>query len=45
MGISACPSNSLNEIKEMSSIIKLTKAGGSGAVREFIELLIKENRI
>jgi len=45
VGISACPSSSLIEIKEMSSIIKLTKAGGSGAVREFIELLIKENRI
>lgn len=45
VGVAACPSSSLNEIKEMSSIINLTKAGGDGAVREFIELLIKENRI
>lgn len=45
VGISACPSSSLIEIKEMHSIIKLTKIGGDGAVREFINLLIRENRI
>ncbi len=44
-GIAACPSNSLSEIEEMFSIIKLTKSGGNGAVREFIELLRKENKI
>ncbi|WP_321469656.1 acylneuraminate cytidylyltransferase [Halarcobacter sp.] len=45
VGKAACPSNSLSEIKELYSIIKLNKEGGSGAVREFIELLIKESLI
>lgn len=43
VGIAACPSNALSEIKEMYSIIKLNSAGGQGAVREFIDLLKKEN--
>ena len=43
VGISACPSNALNEIKELLNIIKLNKNGGDGAVREFIEILLKKN--
>lgn len=42
VGIAACPNNALNEIKEIYNIIKLKKDGGYGAVREFIELIIKE---
>ncbi len=45
VGIAACPSSSLNEIKEMYSIINLNSKGGEGAVREFVELLRKENLI
>jgi N-acylneuraminate cytidylyltransferase len=45
VGISACPASSLNEIKEMYSIINLNSKGGDGAVREFIELLKNENLI
>ncbi len=45
VGIAACPANSLNEIKEMKSIIKLSKNGGCGAVREFIELLFKKSKV
>ncbi|QKF83323.1 acylneuraminate cytidylyltransferase [Halarcobacter ebronensis] len=45
VGIAACPSNSLNEIKEMYSIINLTHSGGDGAVREFIDLLIQKRNI
>lgn len=41
VGVAACPANSLSEIKEMSSIIKLSKNGGEGAVRDFINLLLK----
>ncbi len=44
-GVSACPKNAVNEIMEMNNIIKLSKNGGSGAVREFISLLISNNRI
>jgi YrbI family 3-deoxy-D-manno-octulosonate 8-phosphate phosphatase len=43
VGIAACPLNSLNEIKELLNIIKLNKNGGDGAVREFIEILLKKN--
>ncbi len=43
VGIAACPKNALIEIKEMSNIINLEKYGGKGAVREFINLLMKEN--
>lgn len=45
VGFSACPKNAVNEIMEMNNIIKLSKNGGSGAVREFISLLISNNRI
>lgn len=41
VGIAACPSNGLEEIKNIPNIIKLSKSGGNGAVREFIDLLIK----
>ena len=42
VGISACPSNTLEEIKNFPNIIKLSKAGGEGAVREFCELIMKD---
>ena len=42
VGISACPSNALEEIKNIPNIIKLSKAGGEGAVREFCELIMKD---
>ena len=41
VGVSACPANSVLEIKELDKIIHISKTGGSGAVREFIDLLIK----
>lgn len=42
VGFAACPANALDEIKNIPNIIKLSKSGGDGAVREFIDLLIKE---
>ena len=42
VGISACPSNTLEEIKNIPNIIKLSKAGEEGAVREFCELIMKD---
>lgn len=41
VGIAACPSNALEEIKNIPNIIKLSKAGGEGAVREFVQLVLK----
>ncbi len=40
VGFAACPSNSQKEVREIRGIKKLSKAGGDGAVREFINSLI-----
>jgi N-acylneuraminate cytidylyltransferase len=40
VGLAACPANALEEIKNIPNIIKLSKIGGDGAVREFIEKII-----
>ena len=40
VGMAACPANALDEIKNIPNIIKLSKKGGDGAVREFIEKYI-----
>lgn len=40
VGISACPSNSVNFVKEIPGIIKLRARGGDGAVREFVEYIL-----
>lgn len=40
VGFAACPANALDEIKNIPNIIKLTKSGGEGAVREFVEILL-----
>jgi YrbI family 3-deoxy-D-manno-octulosonate 8-phosphate phosphatase len=39
VGVAACPSNALPEIRSMPNILQLNKAGGEGAVREFVELI------
>ncbi|MGJ0314623.1 HAD-IIIA family hydrolase [Aliarcobacter cryaerophilus] len=41
VGFAACPSNALDEIKNIPNIIKLSKSGGNGAVREFCEMVVK----
>lgn len=41
VGFAACPANALDEIKNIPNIIKLSKCGGEGAVREFIDIHIK----
>jgi len=41
VGLSACPSNAVEQIKNIENIIHLKKSGGNGAVREFIELILK----
>lgn len=42
VGLSACPNNSVKEIKDIPGIIKLKKTGGEGAVREFVEFIITD---
>ncbi len=40
VGVAACPSNARKSIKGIPGIIQLKTPGGSGAVREFTELLL-----
>jgi N-acylneuraminate cytidylyltransferase len=43
VGMAACPANSVKKIKDIEGIILLEKNGGSGVVREFIELFFDKN--
>ena len=40
VGIAACPANAVKEVKQIPGIIHLSKKGGDGCVREFIEMII-----
>ena len=40
VGIAACPNNAVDKIKAIPNIIQLTKNGGEGVVREFVELIL-----
>ncbi|WP_405208870.1 cytidylyltransferase domain-containing protein [Aquimarina sp. LLG6339-5] len=42
VGIAACPSNALNKIKDIPGIIKLSRKGGEGVVREFYEEVLSK---
>jgi len=41
VGTPACPKNAIANIKDIKGITHLSKSGGDGAVREFVELLLK----
>lgn len=41
VGIAACPSNAVKTIQAIPAIIQLKTAGGNGAVREFIDLILE----
>lgn len=41
VGLAACPANALTAIKNIPGIIQMSKKGGEGCVREFIEMIIK----
>lgn len=43
VGVAACPSNAVDKIKQISHILCLNKAGGDGAVREFVEKILKDS--
>ena len=42
VGFPACPKNAITNIKNIEGITHLSKSGGDGAVREFVELLLNE---
>lgn len=41
VGVKVCPSNAVKEIMDICDI-QLSKKGGSGAIREFVEILLKD---
>lgn len=43
VGVAACPANALPKVKALPGIIILTKQGGDGAVREFVEWLLSND--
>ncbi len=43
VGIAACPNNAVSVVKRIPNIIQLSKCGGEGALREFVELLLNQN--
>lgn len=44
VGVAACPANALPKVKALPGIIILTKQGGDGAVREFVEWLLSNDK-
>ena len=40
VGFPACPKNAVEKIKSIPNIIQISQNGGSGAVREFVEIII-----
>ena len=40
VGYAACPNNAVKKIKSIPNILQLTKNGGDGVVREFIDLIM-----
>ena len=41
VGLAACPADALEAIKNIPGIIQMKKKGGEGCVREFVELILK----
>ena len=40
VGLAACPSNAMKEVKDVANILHLNTKGGEGAIREFIQHII-----
>lgn len=41
VGLAACPANAVEQVKQIPGIVEMTKKGGEGAVREFIEYILR----
>ena len=42
VGIAACPNNAVTKIKSITDIILLTRNGGEGVIREFVDLIFQK---
>jgi len=42
VGLAACPADALPKVKSIPGILQLSKKGGEGVVREFIELIFEK---
>ena len=42
VGLAACPADALDTVKKIPNIIQLSKNGGEGCVREFVELVMNK---
>ncbi len=40
VGLAACPANATTKVKAIEGIVHLSKSGGEGAVREFIDMIL-----
>lgn len=40
VGVAACPSDACDKVKSIADIIEMSRKGGEGCVREFIEILL-----
>jgi 2-dehydro-3-deoxyphosphooctonate aldolase (KDO 8-P synthase) len=45
VGMAACPASAVTTIKQLPNIIQLSKKGGEGCVREFIEIIMSGNNL
>ena len=43
VGTPACPANAMPQVKTLPDIIRLTRHGGDGAIRELGEMILSEN--
>jgi 3-deoxy-D-manno-octulosonate 8-phosphate phosphatase (KDO 8-P phosphatase) len=43
-GVAACPKDAVEDVKKICDCV-LSKKGGKGAVREFVEMVLKEKKL
>lgn len=44
VGLAACPANAISKVKEIPGILRLSKKGGEGCVRELIEIILERKQ-
>lgn len=45
VGVGACPANATKKVRQLRGILQLSRTGGDGVVREFVEWLFENNKI
>lgn len=43
VGTPACPANAMQAVKDLPNIIRLTRHGGDGAIRELCDMILEQN--